>query len=160
MNARALAPSRVPEDGGAMAAAAPRILVADDHALIRLSLRVELERAGFTICAEAATGAEALEAALRERPDLCLLDVTMPEGGGIGAAAVIKREFPEMKILLITAEPTLEGALAATRVGADGYLDKQIEPERLPEAIHAVLAGDTAFSEHVERENRSLREAS
>jgi DNA-binding NarL/FixJ family response regulator len=122
-----------------------RILIADDHALIRLSLRDELEAAGFGVCAEAATGAEALEAALRSQPELCLLDVNMPEGGGIAAAAAIRRELPQTKVMLITAEPSATGALAAARAGADGYLDKAISPDRLPDVVAAVLAGESAY---------------
>lgn len=122
-----------------------RILIADDHALMRLSLRDDLEAAGFVVCAEAATGAGALEAALRERPDLCLLDVQMPEGGGIRAADAIGRELPQTRILLITAEPTQEGALAAARAGAGGYLDKSIDPLRLPVVVAALLAGESAY---------------
>ena len=128
-----------------VATAARRVLIADDHALIRLSLRGDLEAAGFSVCAEAATGAEALEAALRERPELCLLDVHMPEGGGIDAAAAIKGELPRTKILLITAEPTADDALAAARAGADGYIDKAISPSRLPQVVAAVLAGESAY---------------
>ena len=124
---------------------ARRILIADDHALIRLSLRDDLEAAGFNVCAEAATGAEAFDAALREQPELCLLDVYMPEGDGVTAGAAIKRELPQTKILLITAEPTPEGALAAARTGADGYLGKDIDPLRLPQVVAAVLAGESAY---------------
>jgi DNA-binding NarL/FixJ family response regulator len=130
---------------GAAGTRARRVLIADDHAPIRLSLRDDLEEAGFSVCAEAATGAEALEAALREQPELCLLDVTMPAGDGISTAAAIKRELPQTKILLITTEPTLEGALDAARAGADGYLDKSIDPLRLPRVAAAVLAGESAY---------------
>lgn len=122
-----------------------RILIADDHALFRLALRDELEHGGFSVCAEVGTGADAVELALREQPDLCLLDVNMPNGDGITAAAAIRRELPRAKILLITAEPETDGALAAAHAGADGYLDKSISPDRLPEVVAAVLAGETAF---------------
>ena len=72
-----------------------RILIADDHPLIRLAIRRDLELGGLEVCAEAATGAEAAEAALRERPDLCLLDIQMPEGGGLDAAAAIPGRSPQ-----------------------------------------------------------------
>jgi DNA-binding NarL/FixJ family response regulator len=124
---------------------AVRIVIADDHALIRNVLREELERAGFEVCGEAATGAEALEVALRERPDLCLLDVVMPGGDGVFAAREIKRALPETKIVMITAVPDEEGIVAAARAGADGYLGKDFDPSRLPEIVRAVAAGETAF---------------
>ena len=60
-----------------------RVLIADDHPLVRHSFRQDLEAAGIEVCAEAATGAAAVRAALAQRPDLCLLDMRMPEGGGI-----------------------------------------------------------------------------
>jgi CheY-like chemotaxis protein len=83
----------------------PRILVADDHDLIRRALCDELERGGFAVCAEAATGADALAAALREEPDLCLLDVVMPAGDGPATAVAIKRKLPQTKILLFRGRP-------------------------------------------------------
>jgi len=122
-----------------------RILVADDHPLIRLALRRDLERGGFEICAEAGTGAEAADAALRERPDLCLLDVQMPDGGGLAATAAIRRSLPTAKIVLITAAPDEDGVLAAARCGADGYLSKGADAGRLPQIICAVVGGETSY---------------
>jgi DNA-binding NarL/FixJ family response regulator len=122
-----------------------RILIADDHPLIRLALRRDLERGGLEVCAEARTGAEAVEAALRERPDLCLLDIQMPEGGGLAAAAAIRRSLPTVKVVLITAAPDEHGVLAAARAGADGYLAKDVDPSRLPQIVRAVASGETAY---------------
>jgi two-component system, NarL family, nitrate/nitrite response regulator NarL len=122
-----------------------RILIADDHPLIRRALRRDLERGGLEVCAEARTGAEAIEAALRERPDLCLLDVQMPGGGGLAATAEIRRSLPAAKVVLITAVPDETGVLAAARRGADGYLAKDVDPLRLPQIIRAVADGETAY---------------
>ena len=130
---------------GAVEVQRQRILVADDHAAMRTALRDELELGGFAVCAEAATGPEAVAAALRERPDLCLLDVHMPLGDGVSAGAEIKRALPATKVLLITAEADPEGVLAAARAGADGYLSKEIDPFRLPHVVAAVLAGESAY---------------
>jgi two-component system nitrate/nitrite response regulator NarL len=127
-------------------AAVIRVLVADDHAPTRRLLREELEAAGLVVCAEAATGDEAVEAATRERPDLCLLDVQMPAGDGIAATRAIRAILPAAKVLLITVEPSEEGLLAAVRAGADGYLAKDIDPLRLPHVVRAVAEGETAFS--------------
>lgn len=123
----------------------PRVLVADDYAPVRLGIREDLERDAITVCAEAATGAEALEGALREQPDLCLLDVHMEEGNGLTATAAIHDELPQAKLLLITALPDEEGVLAAARAGADGLLDKAIDFRRLPTVVRAVISGETAF---------------
>jgi DNA-binding NarL/FixJ family response regulator len=122
-----------------------RILIADDHPLIRGALRHDLERAGLEVCADVATGAAAVQAALRERPDLCLLDIQMPHGGGIAATVAIRRSLPGTKIVLITAAPDEDGVLAAARAGADGYLPKDINPRRLPQIIRAVAGGETSY---------------
>jgi DNA-binding NarL/FixJ family response regulator len=121
-----------------------RILIADDHPLIRLALRRDLERGGLEVCAEARTGAEAVEAALRERPDLCLLDIQMPEGG-LAVTAAIRRSLPTAKVVLITAIPDENGVLAAARAGADGYLAKDVDRRRLPQIVRAVASGETTY---------------
>ena len=122
-----------------------RVLIADDHLAMRRSFREDLEAAGIEVCAEAATGAEAVRAALAERPDLCLLDVRMPEGDGITAAGTIRRSLPAVKIVLITAFPDEDGVLAAARAGADGYLAKDIAQRRLPHVLHAIAQGETSY---------------
>ena len=123
----------------------PRILIADDHPPIRLALRHDLERGGLEVCAEVSTGADAVNAALRERPDLCLLDIQMPEGGGLAAAEAIRRSLPLTKVVLITAVPDEDGVLAAARAGADGYLAKEVNPRRLPQIVRAVADGETSY---------------
>jgi DNA-binding NarL/FixJ family response regulator len=122
-----------------------RIVIADDHAPIRTLFRNELEGAGFEVCAEAATAAEAVEAALRERPDLCLLDVLMPAEDGLFAAREIRRALPETKIVMVTAVPDEEGVVAAARAGADGYLAKDLDLSRLPDIVRAIAAGEAAY---------------
>lgn len=123
----------------------PRILIAEDHPLVRAELREDLEDGGLEVCAEAPTGAEAVTAALRERPDVCLLDVHMPGGDGIAATETLRRELPATKIVLITAAPDKKGALAAARAGAHGYLSKDIDRQMLPGIVRAVANGETAY---------------
>jgi DNA-binding NarL/FixJ family response regulator len=122
----------------------PRVVLADDHAPVRLSVRDDLERAGFHVCAEAATGAEAIEAAVREQPDLCVLDISMP-GGGLQAAAQIHLRVPSTKVVMLTATSSEENVLEAVRVGACGYLLKDDDPDRLPAALRDVLDGIPSF---------------
>jgi DNA-binding NarL/FixJ family response regulator len=122
-----------------------RVLVADDDARIRHSFREDLEAAGIEVCAEAATGAGAVRSALAERPDLCLLDVRMPDGDGISATVSIRWSLPTVKIVLITAFPDEDGVLAAARAGADGYLSKEIGPRRLPHVFRAVARSQAAY---------------
>jgi DNA-binding NarL/FixJ family response regulator len=111
---------------------------------VRMGTRMALEEAGFEVCAEAADAAGAVDAALRERPDVCLLDVLMP-GGGIEAAARIAAELPDTAIVMLTVSDEEDHLFDAIRAGASGYLLKDMDPDRLPAALAGVLAGEAAF---------------
>ena len=119
-----------------------RVLVADDHAPTRSGVRRVLEEDGFEVCAEVATGTAAVEAALRERPDVCLLDVRMPDGGGVAAAATIARRLPDTRLVMLTVSRDDADLFDALRAGALGYLLKDISRSRLPAALRSVLAGE------------------
>ena len=120
------------------------IVIADDHALLRAELRAELELSGFTVCAEAADAAEAVEATRRFRPDVCLLDVYMP-GDGICAAAEIAANAPETKVVMLSASRDEDLAVAAYRAGASGYVTKDLNGDRIGFALQRVLAGELVF---------------
>ena len=120
----------------------PRVLIADDHAPTRAGVRRVLEEAGFTVCAEEADATRAVEAALRVRPDVCLLDVRMPGGGGVAAAAEIARRLPEARIVMLTVSRDDDDLFDALRAGATGYLLKDIERAKLPDALRSVLDGE------------------
>lgn len=121
-----------------------RVLIADDHVPTRTALRTDLEKGGIDVCAEVGTGAQAVDAALSVRPDVCLIDIRMPDGG-IFATEVIRQALPSTKVVLMTATPDEEGAVAAARAGADGYLDKDVDPHRLPLVVKAVASGQAAY---------------
>jgi DNA-binding NarL/FixJ family response regulator len=122
-----------------------RVLLADDHAPTRAHVRETLEETGrFEVCAEAADAAGAVESALRERPDLCVLDVRMP-GRGVAAAWEIAARLPETKVVMLTVSEEDEDLLAALRAGAAGYLLKDMDPARIPHALEDVLAGEAAI---------------
>ncbi|MGH2684463.1 MAG: response regulator [Actinomycetota bacterium] len=121
-----------------------RVLIADEHPSTRAGVRRALEGHGFAICAEVASEADALEAALRERPDLCILDVELP-GGGIRAARRIGAGIPEAAIVMLTVSNDDEDLFDALLAGASGYLPKDMVPDRLPDALRGVLAGETAL---------------
>ena len=122
-----------------------RVLVADDHPPTRAGVRAALEKEGsFTVCAEEPDGDSAVEAARRERPDVCLLDINMP-GDGIKAAETISRELPETAVVMLTVSRADEDLFDALRAGASGYLLKDIDPERLPHALRGVLEGEAAL---------------
>ena len=125
--------------------AAPTVVLADDHPPIRLGVRMALLRGGFRVLAEAADGDGAVEAVLRERPDLCLLDISMPGSGGIEAAARLAKLAPATAVVMLTVSASAEDLLAALRAGARGYLPKDMSPDRLPAALRGVLKGEAAL---------------
>jgi DNA-binding NarL/FixJ family response regulator len=120
------------------------VLLADDHAPTRSGVRLSLEGHGFRVCAEATTAQAAIDAARRWRPDVCLLDISMP-GGGIEAARVIARDVPESAIVMLTVSRSDADIFAALRAGAAGYLLKDTSPERLPQALRGVVRGEAAL---------------
>ena len=123
----------------------PRVLIADDHAPTRADVRRALEgEGGFVVCAEVADAVAAVDAAVREQPDLCLLDVRMP-GSGVAAAWEITSRLPGTKVVMLTVSADDDDLFAALRAGASGYLLKELEPELLPPALFDVLEGETAI---------------
>jgi response regulator NasT len=116
-----------------------KILVAEDEAIIRLDLRDLLERAGFTVCAEAQDGEEAVELARSEQPDLAILDVKMPRLDGIEAAKRIIDERP-IPIVMLTAYSQDELVSRAVEAGVFGYLVKPFREADLLPAIHTARA--------------------
>jgi DNA-binding NarL/FixJ family response regulator len=124
--------------------AAPTVVLADDHPVIRLGVRMALMRGGFQVLAEAADRDSAVEAVLQERPDICLLDISMP-GGGIEAAATLAQVAPATAVVMLTVSGSASDLLAALRAGAKGYLPKDTSPDRLPAALAGVLKGEAAL---------------
>jgi DNA-binding NarL/FixJ family response regulator len=124
------------------------VLIADDHPLTRVGVRLALERGGLEVCAEAPDGPSAVEAAVRERPDVCLIDIQMP-GGGIEAAEEIARAVPESAIVMLTVSRRDADLFDALRAGASGYLLKDTDPDRLPLALRGVLDGEAALPRHL-----------
>jgi DNA-binding NarL/FixJ family response regulator len=122
----------------------PRVLIADDHPPTRAGVRLALERAGFTVCGEAWTAAGAIEQAVREEPDVCLLDIHMP-GSGIAAASAIADRVPTTSIVMLTVSQEDEDLFDALKAGAAGYLLKTTNPDRLPNALEGVLRGEAAL---------------
>ena len=120
------------------------MLIADDHPPTRAGVRLALERAGFIICGEAWTADRAVELAVQERPDVCLLDIHMP-GSGIAAAGAIAERVPATSIVMLTVSQEDDDLFDALRAGASGYLLKTTNPDRLPHALQGVLRGEAAL---------------
>jgi len=122
-----------------------RVLIADDHAPTRDDVRRALEGDGrFEVCAVVADAVEAVQAAVRERPDVCLLDIRMP-GSGLAAAWEIAARRPQAKIVMLTVSDDDTALFAALRAGAHGYLLKTMDLRRLPSALHGVCSGEAAM---------------
>lgn len=116
-----------------------RILIADDHAIVRRGLRALLDsQPGIEVCSEAATGPEALECVKKEKPDLLLLDLTMPEMNGLQVARAVREESPETDILVLSMHFSEEVAREIMRSGAIGYvLKSDADTELLAAVDHA-----------------------
>src|SRR3954470_12881003 len=133
-----------PLAGDASASRPPRVLIADDHVPTRVGIRNALEEDGFVVCAEEESGPAAVAAALRDPPDVCLLEVHVP-GGGIEAAAAIRACLGETKIVMWTASCNEDDVYAALQAGASGYLLKGMNPARLGPTLSGVLRGEAAL---------------
>jgi DNA-binding NarL/FixJ family response regulator len=124
-----------------------RVLVADDHAIVRTGIRHVLEsEPGFVVVAEASTGAEALELAERLRPDVAVLDISMPGESGLRVAAELRWRSPETRALILSMHDNTEYVLESLRAGAQGYLLKDSAATELRGAVRAVRRGESYFS--------------
>ena len=142
-----------------MAPAPIRVLIADDHAIVREGLRSLLEtEPGMELAGEAADGAEAVAQARAARPDVILLDLMMPRLDGIQAIGAIKREQPDARILVLTSFAEDEKVFAAIKAGALGYLLKDSSPQELLQAIREVARGESSLHPTIAR--KVLRELS
>jgi DNA-binding NarL/FixJ family response regulator len=130
--------------GAASGRSGPTAVIADDHQAMRLGVRMALMRGGFDVVAEAADCEGAVNATVREQPDVCLLDIRMP-GGGIEAAAAIAASVPSTAVVMLTVSDDTDDVLASLRAGALGYLPKDTRPDRLPAALCGVLKGEAAL---------------
>jgi DNA-binding NarL/FixJ family response regulator len=117
-----------------------RILVADDHGVVRRGLRALLEsRRGWKICGEAANGREAVERARRLKPDVAILDIGMPGLNGVEAARQIRKVSPKTEILILSAHGSEKLVLEVLEAGARGYVVKEEADESLMVAVDALL---------------------
>ena len=131
-----------------------RVILADDHDLVRAGIRSLLENlAGIEIVAEAGNGREALRLSETHHPDVVLMDIMMPELNGLDATARLAAMLPDTRTIILSMNASEEYVLQALRAGAVGYLLKNISPSELEQAIRAVARGETylspAVSKHV-----------
>jgi DNA-binding NarL/FixJ family response regulator len=120
-----------------------RILLADDHALVRRGVRLILDsEPDLTVVAEASDGAEAIEQARAHRPDLAILDIAMPRLTGLQAARELTRQQPDLRILILTMHDNEQFFFEALKVGASGYVLKSVADRDLVEACRAAMRGE------------------
>jgi DNA-binding NarL/FixJ family response regulator len=123
-----------------------RILIADDHPLFRDGLRSLLTAQGHEVVGEAHNGHEAVELAQKLRPELVLMDVSMPELDGIGATRQISMELPDVKVVILTASDQDETLFEAIKAGAQGYLQKNLEADEFFELLDRVTRGEPGLT--------------
>lgn len=131
-----------------------RVLLADNHTLVRAGLRALLNTIdGIQVIAEAGDGREALSLIAEHQPDVVLMDIAMPEMNGLEAATHVVKEFPQVRVIMLSMHANEEYVLQALRIGAMGYLLKDAGISELELAIKAISQGETylspAVSKHV-----------
>src|SRR4030065_84480 len=120
-----------------------RILLVDDHEVVRLGLKSLLDRhPNFEVVAEASTAREAVERVSTHAPDVVVMDIRLPGGAGIEACEEIAEKYPSTKVIMLTSYADDEMLFSAIRAGASGYVLKQIGAEDLVRAIEAVGRGE------------------
>jgi DNA-binding NarL/FixJ family response regulator len=139
----------VADDSGAADSSARerplRVFLVDDHAMFRAGVRSELG-AYVDVVGEAGTVSAAVAAITATQPDVVLLDVHMPEGGGRAVLEALRRSHPQVKFLALSVSDAAEDVIGLIRAGARGYVTKTISPENLADAVRRVADGDAVFS--------------
>ncbi len=122
-----------------------RVFLVDDHAMFRAGVRAELGQR-LRVVGEAGTVAEAIAAITALKPDVVLLDVHMPEGGGRAVMEAVRKDLPGVRFLALSVSDAAEDVIGLIRAGARGYVTKTISPDELADAVRRVADGDAVFS--------------
>jgi two-component system response regulator NreC len=129
-----------------------KIFLAEDHTIVRKGIRSLLDsQPDMEVVGEAANGREAVEQVEKLQPDIVLMDITMPELNGLEATHRIKKDFPHIRVLVLTMYTNEEYIHQLLQAGASGYLDKHTAPNELVLAIHAVNRGDPFLSPSISK---------
>jgi DNA-binding NarL/FixJ family response regulator len=123
----------------------PRVVIVDDHHLFRSGVRAELG-VELQVVGDAGSVEDAITVIREQRPDVVLLDVHMPDGGGVEVIAQVAGECPEVRFLALSVSDAAEDVIAVIRAGARGYVTKTISGAELAEAVRRVASGDAVFS--------------
>jgi DNA-binding NarL/FixJ family response regulator len=122
-----------------------RVVLVDDHAMFRTGVRAELG-GRVDVVGEAGAVAEAVAVITEQRPDVVLIDVHMPDGGGLAVLEAVSKQLPETRFLALSVSDAAEDVIALIRAGASGYVTKTISADDLADAIARVAEGDAVFS--------------
>jgi DNA-binding NarL/FixJ family response regulator len=133
-------------DNNVVGAATIRLMLADDHRMLREGLHRSMADQGFDVVGEARDGEEAVRLADDLQPDVILMDVTMPEMDGVEATRQIKQDRPDVRIVMLTMHADQEVLASAIRAGASGYLVKDCSTEEIASAVRMAASGETALS--------------
>ena len=128
-----------------------RVVIADDHALVRQGLRNLLEAHGIAVVGEARDGQEAVELTRAQQPDIVLMDLRMPVMNGLRATRLVSAELPTVKVVMLTVSEDDDDLFDAVASGAQGYLLKNVEPERFFALLDGVVQGEPAFTPDLAR---------
>jgi DNA-binding NarL/FixJ family response regulator len=126
-----------------------RILLADDHSLVRAGFSSLIEKLGYKVVGEANDGQEVLRILPKINPDIILMDIAMPGMNGLETTVRIKKEFSAVRVIILSMHATVEYARRAVRAGAAGYLLKDASAEELDLALQAVIQGETFLSPRI-----------
>ncbi len=123
-----------------------RLLLADDHRMLREGLRRSMADEGFSVVGEASTGREAIDAARILEPDVVLMDVSMPDLDGVAAVRALHAQAPHVRVVMLSMHSDADIVAAALEAGACGYLVKDCSIDEIAEAVRLAVDGDTAIS--------------
>ena len=123
-----------------------RVLISDDHALVRSGIASLLKAKDIEVVGEASNGLEAVEKTRRLKPDIVLMDIKMPVCNGLEATQIIKTEMPEVKIVMVTAFDDDEDLFEAMKIGAAGYILKNVNADEFFNLLSDVMRGEVAVS--------------
>jgi DNA-binding NarL/FixJ family response regulator len=127
-----------------------RVLLADDHTLIRAGIRALLEKLpGVEVAGEASDGREVIDLIKTHQPDMVLMDISMPGLNGLQALARITRDFPKVRVIILSMHPNDEYVLQALKSGASGYLLKRAATAELAAALKSVVGGEIYLSREI-----------
>ncbi|MCP3910120.1 MAG: response regulator transcription factor [Actinomycetia bacterium] len=134
------------EDGQDQGRPPIRLMLADDHRMLREGLRRSMLEQGFDVVGEACDGAEAVEMAARLQPEVILMDVTMPGLDGVEATRRVRSALPHVRVVMLTMHADQDVLADAVRAGASGYLVKDCSTEEIADAVRMAANGETALS--------------